>query len=137
MRTQARLKQLENAKAKSTPQKYVGPFDHLPIFCQMAPQCSDASWIKYAKPIAIGLVSKGYMPEGFQHLPDHFLCRWARLTGARLRAHDQRDDVKERQAECDERELFAEIRAFAAEQLRQEQVGTETPGIQSLANGRY
>ena len=120
MRTQARLKQLENAKAKSTPQKYVGPFDHLPIFCQMAPQCSDASWIKYAKPIAIGLVSKGYMPEGFQNLPDNFLCRWARLTGARLRAHDQRDDAKERQAECDERELFAEIRAFAAEQIAAE-----------------
>ena len=87
----------------------------------MAPECSDASWIKYAKPIAISLVAKNYMPDGFQHLPDHFLCRWARLTGARLRAHDQRDDVKERQAESDERELFADIDAFAAEQLGQEQ----------------
>ena len=121
MTSQTRLRKLENVTMKSTPQKYVGPFDHLPIFCQMAPQCSDASWIKYAKPIAIGLVSKGYMPEGFEILPDHFLCRWARLTGARLRAHDQRDDVKERQAESDLKELDDDIRAFAAEQLGQEQ----------------
>lgn len=121
MSNQTRLTKLETVTTKSTPQKYVGPFDHLPVFARMAPQCSDDSWIRYAKPIATWLVEKGHMPEGFQHLPDHFLCRWARLDGARMRADDKRDGAAVQQARLELEGLFADIRAFAAEQLRQEQ----------------
>lgn len=113
----ARLEQRQKATSNRSPATYDGPFGHLPIFCRIWPGASDAIWIQYAQPIANALVERGRLPHGFQNLPEHFLCRWARLNGARIRAHEQRDDATEQEANEGLRLLTAEIRAFATTRM--------------------
>lgn len=108
-----RLEKRQKAGSNRGSVKYRGPFGHLPIFARLWEGAGDEIWIRIAQSIANALVEKGRLPQGFQHLPHHFLCRWARLTGARIRAHDQRDDATEQEANEGLRLLSAEIRAFA------------------------
>jgi|GEM_PF-7037099 len=112
----ARLEARQKAAFNRGHAKHGGPFGHLPIFARLWEGVGDAIWIQYARPIARAAVKKGYLPEEFQLLPDHYLCRWARLTGARIRAHDEHNEAAEENATEGLRSLFREIVEYAREE---------------------